>query len=173
MIINPINKDYVSGSSFREQLSLLYYGGSTNDSILLIRSFISIGTAGNVSFAGIYDDSKKWAEIDKLIDQGSVRGTFHTHPYGIFYFSEMDLSVQSGLAKSNGSKMLWHGISSADESKFVAVQMLNGVIFTYDYGYIKDDLDNPIIVLPRVCPIEFNKSMGFVINCKNSNMKGL
>ncbi len=151
--INPYNKKY-HHDDFREQIGLLYFCGYQDNLIKLIRSFIGVCTPGSASFdidnPG-EDTLEGWEFLDEQLESDMVVGTFHTHPRLITRFSSQDIVTQIGLAKTYGSKLLWHGVQAANwnDTQFTCTHMICGsIIMRYDYGFISSNLDDPVILLP-------------------------
>lgn len=166
--INPLNWAYHGGEhGFREQMSVLRVVGDTEDNMIkLVRSFLTVGTTGMSGFdAGQpgEDTAKGWEVLDALIENESVRGTFHTHPPGIHSFSSKDWQAIEGLAKANGGMPIFHGVQAIDaqNAHFVCARMLAGQVHVYDLGWHESDLNDPVIILPGPPRVRVNGSVLF------------
>lgn len=164
----PLDVAYHNEDSFREQMGVLYLAGLSETHVVLMRSFLVVGEPGAVSLdldCPGQDTPKAWEEIDLMIEHQGVVGTFHSHPPGVLKFSSQDLRTQNGLARSEGARWLWHGVKACDGaglivggSYFVCCQMLEDRVFRFNYGFIEDDLSNPVIVLPLPPKISYKDS---------------
>jgi hypothetical protein len=135
----------------------------------MIRSFLHVGAGASVGFDPLipqYDTSAGWKYIEKLIDDGDVCGTFHTHPPGIKDFSETDWQVIRGLAKAYGKKLLYHGVRAAggDKTHWIAVNLVGGSVLVYDFGYWTDKMDYAI-VLPLPAHVVY-EHVCLVLSCE-------
>jgi hypothetical protein len=166
----PFNPEYHSHSNFREQIAILTPLEIDEDEgiVRLLRSFIQVCEPGSASFdpdnPGA-DTTLAWRLMDQYIEHEGVRGFFHTHPPGIYYWSDQDIRTQNGLAKANGQMRIWHGVQAVSTgpmtnlpgnypavlvrgSEFVCSWMEHGRVFRYSYGMIEDELKSPLITLP-------------------------
>ncbi len=166
--LSPLNSESHQENSFREQMGVLYLAGVDKTHVTLMRTFLTVGEPGAVSLDRDkpgQDTPEAWEELDYGIENHQVVGTFHTHRPYVFAFSTQDFRAQSGLAKANGSKLLWHGVQACSTegvrvhgSCFVCCQMLGDRVFRYHYGHIDDSLRNPVIVLPLPPQIDWKDS---------------
>lgn len=153
--IRPLDHSYHAGEGgFREQMSVLYLAGETDDGyIKLIRSFVALGTSGMSGFdanmPGV-DTAEGWQRLDSLIENSGVRGTFHTHPPGGHHFSPKDWESMDALAKANGPRYIFHGVQSVDAqtAHFVCMHMIRHQVLCYDYGWHVSDINDPVLLLP-------------------------
>lgn len=158
MNVEPICAEFHSDNSFREQIATLKLVGEDKETVTFLRSFHEVCQPGCASFDDDNpgaDTFRAWELIDSYIEECGVRGIFHTHPSGILSWSGQDIRAQNGLAKANGSMVLWHGVQACSGegmiiygSEFVCSWMENGRVFRYSYGMIEDHLSNPVITLP-------------------------
>ncbi len=167
MNANTVNMKFHMASGFREQLATLQriHVDKRGRRIKMVRSFVSVCQPGVASFDP--DDPgastfAAWQQMDKFVEDGMC-GFFHTHPPGVLDFSDRDMGLQSGLAKTNGSKLLWHGVQACTggglgvaASVFVCCWMSEHRVFRYKYRVIRDDLSNPILVLPLPVSVQWN-----------------
>lgn len=166
--INPLNWAYHGGEhGFREQMSVLRPVGDTVDGLIkLARSFLTVGTAGMSGFDSGKpgeDTAKGWEVLDSLVENESVRGTFHTHPPGVYSFSGQDWRAIEGLAKANGSIPMFHGVQAIDAqtAHFVCARMLAGQVHVHDLGWYESDLNDPILLLPGPPKVRVSGSVIF------------
>lgn len=158
MNIEPICEEFHSAESFREQIAVLTPVATDKKTITFLRSFDQVCQPGCASFDDDYpgaDTFRAWELMDSYIEECGVRGIFHTHPPLCLRWSGQDIRAQNGLAKANGSLILWHGVQACSGdgiivhgSEFVCSWLENGRVFRYNYGMIDDHLSNPIITLP-------------------------
>lgn len=169
MEVNGLNKEYHTlDGKFREQIAVLYLGQVNEEegTVTLVRSYRNICLSGAASFdpekPGA-DTLKAWQVIDDMIENEGVVGVFHTHPAGVHDFSEHDVMTMKGMAKSNGSRLLWYGVQAADMpvAHFVCMNMNAGQVFSFDYGRIKSSPDELVITLPL--PIRVTNQDGIFV----------
>lgn len=162
---SPIQAPYHIEGAFREQTAILQlvYVDEERQRAKFLRSFIAVGQPG---MTGFDPDSPGegtpagWKMLwDMIKDRNvQVRGTFHTHPAGIHDFSGHDWTTQKALAQAFGRRFLWHMVQSIDSpgnSKVICMHMRHPVVFRYDFGYIDDDIHDPIVELPLPLNVPF------------------
>lgn len=152
--LKPLDRLYHDGEGgFREQMAVLYPAGQYEDQVKFIRTFISIGQPSVVGFdpdnPGA-DTAAGWQRLDGLIEDGRVRGLFHTHPEGVLDFSEQDKRAQTALAQAKGKLPIYHGVQALGNSTahWIAMHMISGKVICYDFGWQESDLADPVILLP-------------------------
>ncbi len=152
----PINRVYHDGEGgFREQMAVLRPGAIWADEILMIRDFVTVCTPGMAGFdseqPGL-DTAAGWKRLDTLIENEGVRGLFHTHPPGAGDFSSKDREAQIALARTYGSRLLWHGIqpvTTKDTARFICMRMVGAsMVIVYDFGWITTNINDRVIALP-------------------------
>lgn len=180
-MVRQMDEDHHRHDHFNEQIALLYPLEINEEKreVTLIRSFVYVCQPGCASLDPDHpglDTFEAWEEMDAFIDNQGVCGFFHTHPPHCFYWSNLDIRTQNGLAKANGRKYLWHGVQAASTgpmegvpdtgvaaigvhgSEFTCCWMEHGRVFRYNYGMIEDDLSSPIIRIKMPPIIEWHNN---------------
>ena len=163
--VRKFDAGFHTSESFREQIATLTLVHTEGRSITLLREFYQVCQPGLASFDDVNpgaDTFRSWDKMDSLIEDRGVRGFFHTHPPLCCDWSSKDIRSQTGFAKANGSKYLWHGVQAASQgdtivhgSEFVCTWMDHGRVFRYKYGFIEDYLDDSLIFLELPPPIQW------------------
>jgi len=168
LIVRKLDDQYHAADNFKEQIALLYPAKMYGE-IVLIRTFAYVCDPGSASFDPDHpgsDSFTAWDEMDSFIENQGVCGFFHTHPLCCSQWSGQDIRTQNGLAKANGTKIIWHGVQPTyhphddnkykPKSEFTCCWMDHGRVFRYNYGAVEDDLDNPVIRLKMPPHIEWH-----------------
>lgn len=176
LVIRQLDERYHNEDDFREQIAL-FYPLEINEKkreVTLIRTFAYVCESGQASLDPDHpglDTRAAWEAMDAFIDQGAC-GFFHTHPAGLFRWSNQDIRTQNGLAKANGNKFLWHGVQAASGggitvygSEFVCCWMERGRVFRYVYRSLTEDhLDCSVIRLNMPPIIEWHNDAYTIIH---------
>jgi len=154
MTVNPI-PELLDSEGFKEQVATLHPAGTDGDNLFVIRSWYGVGLHSTVDAS--------WDYLEDKILKGEVIGIFHTHPPGCSCFSSTDETMQSGFAKAFGRRLLWHGVQAADADfcTLKCMQMVTpGVIMTYDFGRMKSDIQDEVLILPLPPKIDVQHAKG-------------
>lgn len=163
MNIKPLNLEYHNSNNFKEQIAVLYYAGIEDDYLKVIRSWEVVCQPAQASFdlnnPG-EDTLEGWQRLDNMIKYEHVVGIFHTHPPGITSFSGTDDRTHEGLAEAYGKKYLWHGVQAygCDYAHILCMHMIKPKIITYDFGKIKSDIEDSVLLLPLPQKMRVNKN---------------
>lgn len=150
----PLDMQYHKSDCFREQLAVLYYDGIYDDMdygphIKVMRSFISVGSAGASGFSDDYQSADAWVKADNMIENERVCGVFHTHPVGFDTFSSQDWRTMIAFAKTYGKRYLWYGVQPLDgQSQWVCLNMIDHKVFKYHFGTLKVHILDKVLLLP-------------------------
>lgn len=149
---------------FREQMAVLRLVGSEDGHLQFLRSFVTVCQPGMSGFDPAHpgeDTPQGWKNLDAMIENENVRGTFHTHPPGFYDFSVKDWQSMKGLAMANGMRPIYHGVQAVDQTTahFICLRMVGGVIHQYDFGFFDVDIHSPVIVLPAPPDVQWIDNM--------------
>ena len=165
---SPIQTPYHNEGGFREQTAVLQLLtiDEEHQRARFLRSFVAVGQPGMTGF----DPDKPgegtpagWNMLWNMIEDRNmqVRGTFHTHPPGVDDFSVHDRITHKSLSQAFGRRFIWHMVQplGSTKSRVICMHMLHPIVLRFDFGYIEDDLHDPVVELPLPLNVPFEQGV--------------